>query len=132
MTWPGPAFNLWVEDWAVPLLASDLLPGFVMAHDGSKESNDVLNSILANVEHSDSPPAVIVASTAPDFGVVAKVSSAGGTFYPVKEAPEGLLKTVGRVVSLPAVEYLAADRRGLIRSATVPLPGLSAGVDAEQ
>jgi hypothetical protein len=99
LAWPGPAFNLWVEDWAVPLLASDLLPGFVMAHDGSKESNDALNKILANVEHSDSPPAVIAASTAPDFGVVAKVSSAGGTFYPVREAPEDLLKTVDRTAS---------------------------------
>jgi hypothetical protein len=90
---------LWVEDWATPLLASDLLPGFVMSHDDSKESNEALNHILANVEHSDHPPAVIIASTASDFSIVAKVARAGGTFYPVSEASEGLLETVDRAVS---------------------------------
>lgn len=97
-------YAVWVEEWTVPLWASELLPGLVMFHDGSTESSETLNQLLAGLEGSTgNRAAVIIASASENFKDVAKVSQSGGIFYPIRETLEGLLETVSRAV-IPAVD----------------------------
>jgi hypothetical protein len=82
-------YSLWVESWAEALLASRLMPGLVVAHDGSEESDDALTDLLSEMADrhaSQLGRAVVVASTAKDFQAVARVSLGGGIFYPLSDA----------------------------------------------
>lgn len=95
-------YMLWVEDWVEPLCAHGLIPGIVVSHDGTPEANTVLSEVLARPQRSGGlvrSGAVVVASTTDDPGVVRKVSSGGGVFYPVRDTREGLVQAVSRAVN---------------------------------
>jgi hypothetical protein len=110
---------LWVEGWAEPLLASGLIPAVVMSHNGTPESNEVLSEILADTDQSSDSPMLVVASTVDDSRLVARVSGAGGTFYPINQSPEGLLRTVKHAVKRAAnhpghgIRYYGTHREAL-------------------
>jgi hypothetical protein len=94
----GRGYSLWVESWAEVLLAYSLIPGIVVAHDDSPESNDTLTQVMRETEHYELGRAVVVVSTTDDFQVVARVSEGGGIFYPLRRTVEGLQTTVNRAV----------------------------------
>ena len=91
-------YAVWVEDWAEPLFSASLMPGVVVSHEDTPEANSVLNQVLAENEQSQYAQATIVASSTDDLGIVARVSGGGGTFYPIREAREGLLQAVSHAV----------------------------------
>lgn len=91
-------YSLWVESWAETLLLYSLIPGVVVAHDDSPESNETLTQVMRNTEVSRLGRVVIVASTTNDMQAVAHVSERGGIFYPIRNTAEGLLATVNRAV----------------------------------
>lgn len=83
-------YSLWVESWAEALLAYSLIPGVVVAHDGSKESNDALMIVMRDTESSRLGRAFVVASTADDVEeVAAQVSLGGGFIYPLPRTVRG-------------------------------------------
>jgi RNA polymerase primary sigma factor len=89
---------IWVEGWAEPLLASRLMLAVVILHDGTPESDEILSEILPDADRSSDSPVVVVAGTVDDSRLVARVSAAGGTFYPMSQPLEGLLQTVRNVI----------------------------------
>lgn len=91
-------YSLWVESWAETLLLYSLIPGVVVAHDNSPESNETLTQVMRDTEVSRLGRAVVVASTTNDIQVVARVSQRGGLFHPIRDT-EGLQATVNRAVT---------------------------------
>lgn len=123
-----PRFTLWAEDWAESLLASDLMPGLIVAHDDTLESNDLVDKALADAQRSGTGPVTIVASTAEDLHTVARVTQGGCFFYPLGETIDGLLETVrhavARTVGIAPVSLVSgtAERRFSRRYASAGEP----------
>jgi hypothetical protein len=92
-------YLIWVESWAKALLLDSLIPGIVLAHDGSPESDETLVQLMRVPKAASTDRAVVVASTKRDFNLVANVSRQGGVFYPVP-TDDGFL---------PAVNYAVAQ-----------------------
>lgn len=88
-------YVLWVESWAEALLASNLIPGVVVSHDDTPESNEALSTVMNDNGKSAVTRAVIVASTADDFDrVYTQVFLNGGVPFPARNSVEGLLPIV--------------------------------------
>jgi hypothetical protein len=128
-------YSLWVESWAETLFAYSLIPGVVVAYDGSPESNDALTTVMRETETSRLGRAFVVASTAEHVEeVAAKVSLGGGFIYPLPHtvrgaisggAVEKLLDMVNRAVTraVSATPDLAASFR-LFSALNRPEPDL--------
>lgn len=128
-------YSLWVESWAEALFAYSLIPGVVVAHDGSPESNDALTTVMRETGTSWLGRAFVVASTAADFQeVAAKVSLSGGFIYALPRTMRGtvrsgdvkkLLDMVNRAVTraVSATPDLAASYR-LFPALNRPEPNL--------
>jgi DNA-binding CsgD family transcriptional regulator len=102
-------YMLWVERWAETLLISSLIPGVVVSHDDSPESNEALTRVMSDPGNLTARRAMIVASTAEDPEVAkVKVANGGGVFYSVRNTVEGLLPTVSHAV-VEAIGNTAAD-----------------------
>jgi hypothetical protein len=109
-------YSLWVESWAEALLAYSLIPGVVVAYDGSPESNDALTTVMREAESSRLGRAFVVASTADDVEeVAAQVSLGGGFIYPLPRTVRGR-----------AVEKLLDMVNGAVTRAVSATPDLTA------
>jgi hypothetical protein len=119
-------YSLWVESWAETLLAYSLIPGVVVAHDNSPESNKTLSEVMRESESSALGRAVVVASTSDDVHVAGRISQGGGTFFSTGGTVEELVVAVNNAVirsvsatldlgkislSAPQVHALEADMR---------------------
>jgi hypothetical protein len=92
-------YALWIESWAVALWASNLIPGVVVAHDDSDESDKALRVVMTQAESTPATRAVIVASTTTKVDEVAAfVAERGGIFVPVGKSTDALSLTVFRAV----------------------------------
>jgi hypothetical protein len=91
-------YSLWVESWAETLLAYSLIPGIVVAHDDSPESNETLTEVMRATESSGLGRAVVVASTTDDVQVAGRISQGGGTFFSIRRTVETLLAAVNSAV----------------------------------
>jgi hypothetical protein len=105
-------YSYWVESWAETLWQTSLIPGVVMSHDGTPESNEVLTRVISSDANSPAGRALIIASRTGNLQVAARVGREGGTFYPIGEDIEGLLPTVNHAVmkSMSAALPLAASK----------------------
>lgn len=113
-------YSLWVESWAETLFAYSLIPGVVVAHDGSPESNDALTTVMRETETSRLGRAFVVASTADDVDeVAAKVSLGGGFIYPLPHTMRGTVRG-------GAVEKLLDMVNGAVTRAVSATPDLAA------
>jgi hypothetical protein len=105
-------YALWVESWAETLWLRRLIPGVVMSHDDSPESNDALASVIGDASYSAARRAIVIASRTEDLQVAARVSVGGGVFYPIRKTVDGLMPIVSRAVTqaLSATLEIAVSR----------------------
>jgi hypothetical protein len=105
-------YALWVESWAETLWLRRLIPGVVMSHDDSPESNDALTSVMGDASYSAARRAIVIASRTEDLQVAARVSLGGGVFFPIRETVDGLTPIVSRAVTqaLSATLEIAVSR----------------------
>jgi hypothetical protein len=93
--------KIWYQGWAKSLFTHDLLPGIVVSHQDTPDSNRVLDYILkarcTDLMNSQRP-AMVVASNTQELDVAARVSSSGANFYPLRSKGGDLRGAVSSAV----------------------------------